>query len=235
VEEVSNFCRKIHRAEIVPLGESDQEMYRLEICGQAFLWHQIRCIVSVLFMIGRGLEEPSIVPELLNVHKLPGKPSYPLADEKPLVLHHCAYAGLQFGYSMRNLWAVMCHQERRWEDLRLAAARIRNSVDKMGEGSMRVADLLVYAEERLAVRRKKAGKHRQVISDATGAPPLTSPTISFKEALAWLATLDFYPEPDGSKDFVHIPLLKRDKGTTYEEKVASCKSIQSAKHPPIYP
>jgi tRNA pseudouridine38/39 synthase len=30
------------------------------IIGHAFLWHQIRYMTSVLFMVGRGIEEPSI-------------------------------------------------------------------------------------------------------------------------------------------------------------------------------
>jgi tRNA pseudouridine38/39 synthase len=30
------------------------------IKGSAFLWHQVRCMVSVLFLIGQGLESPSV-------------------------------------------------------------------------------------------------------------------------------------------------------------------------------
>ena len=35
-------------------------MYEITIQGMAFLWHQVRCMVSVLFMIGMHLEEPAV-------------------------------------------------------------------------------------------------------------------------------------------------------------------------------
>ncbi len=38
----------------------------LTITGKAYLWHQIRCIVSVLFRIGSGLESPDVVDALVT-------------------------------------------------------------------------------------------------------------------------------------------------------------------------
>ena len=32
------------------------------VCGQAFLWHQIRCMIAVLILIGLGLEKPEVGP-----------------------------------------------------------------------------------------------------------------------------------------------------------------------------
>ena len=32
----------------------------MTIKGTAFLWHQVRCMVAVLFLIGQGLESPSV-------------------------------------------------------------------------------------------------------------------------------------------------------------------------------
>lgn len=46
-------------------------MYVISIKGKAFLWHQIRCIMHVLFLIGQSKEEPDVVKELLNVDKNP--------------------------------------------------------------------------------------------------------------------------------------------------------------------
>lgn len=46
-------------------------MYYLEIVGHAFLWHQIRCIMAVLVLIGQGNEDPSIITELLDVERNP--------------------------------------------------------------------------------------------------------------------------------------------------------------------
>jgi len=227
VEEVSNFERKIHEAEIVPLtGDGEDGLYRLQIVGQAFLWHQIRCIVSVLFMIGKGVEEPQVVQELLDVQKHPGKPAYPLADEKPLVLHDCAYPNLQFGCTMRNLWSVTCHQEKRWEDLVLAAARIRNSLVKMGASQLQVPDVLRFCREKLELRHKKADKSGQPLTESKDfvRPPFSTELTTWTEAIEWMETIGLFPEPDSSKDTVHIPLLQRSKGTSYEEKVASLQN-----------
>jgi len=71
---VIQFYRSIHSVEIEALdGKSDDSysMYRLILNGRAFLWHQIRCIVAVLFLVGDGKEEPSIIQELLDVEKNP--------------------------------------------------------------------------------------------------------------------------------------------------------------------
>ncbi|KAI9491350.1 pseudouridine synthase, partial [Zychaea mexicana] len=62
---------------------------RLEIKGTAFLWHQVRCIVSILLLVGQRLEEPEVVQWLLDVDRVPGKPEYPLASSLPLVLYEC--------------------------------------------------------------------------------------------------------------------------------------------------
>ena len=43
-----------------------EEMYVLNLRGTAFLYHQVRHIVAVLFMVGARLERPSVIDELLN-------------------------------------------------------------------------------------------------------------------------------------------------------------------------
>lgn len=37
----------------------------LEVVGSAFLWHQIRCVVAVMMLIGRRLEAPQAMADLL--------------------------------------------------------------------------------------------------------------------------------------------------------------------------
>lgn len=77
-----------------PLGDKPV-MYEIVICGYAFLWHQIRCMVAVLFMVGRGCESPDIVERMLNVADdsifSDGKPNYRMASELPLVFYGCDY------------------------------------------------------------------------------------------------------------------------------------------------
>lgn len=39
--------------------KADQLMI-MKIKGSAFLWHQIRCMVAILFLIGQGFESPNV-------------------------------------------------------------------------------------------------------------------------------------------------------------------------------
>jgi len=73
---VIQFNRNIQSVEIKSLDEGKENengysMYCLRLTGRAFLWHQIRCIVAVLFLVGNGKEEPSIIQELFDVEKNP--------------------------------------------------------------------------------------------------------------------------------------------------------------------
>lgn len=46
-------------------------MCELTIIGEGFLWHQIRAIVTVLFLVGQGKENADITSKLLNVTECP--------------------------------------------------------------------------------------------------------------------------------------------------------------------
>ncbi|KAL9948104.1 tRNA pseudouridine synthase 3 [Verticillium nonalfalfae] len=72
-------------------GGVTPKVYYLHVRGSAFLWHQIRHMVSVLFLVGQGLERPEVVDELLDVERHPRKPNYGLAHEVPLVLWDCIF------------------------------------------------------------------------------------------------------------------------------------------------
>ena len=109
--QISNFERRIHHAEIVrlprkPLGlslpgadslsqsrrpDNEPSMYSFDVSGSAFLWHQVRHLVAVLFLIGQGYEKPDLVDTLLDVQKTPEKPVYDMADDRPLVLWDCIF------------------------------------------------------------------------------------------------------------------------------------------------
>nr|CAG4641791.1 EOG090X083V [Eurycercus lamellatus] len=91
---VVQFHRRIIEIKIEALdgGEDGYSMYRLKLIGQAFLWHQVRCIVAILFLVGQKKEEPSIIQELLDVENNPRKPQYGMASELPLNLFTCSYS-----------------------------------------------------------------------------------------------------------------------------------------------
>ena len=52
----------------------DGKLMYVNVRGSAFLWHQVRCMSSVLFMVGLGRESTSIVAELLDLERTPRKP-----------------------------------------------------------------------------------------------------------------------------------------------------------------
>lgn len=94
----------------------------LEIVGQAFLWHQVRCIVAVLLLIGQRLEEPQVISELLDVAKNPRKPQYSMASELPLVLYDCQFEGLEWQQSASEAEAVATHLQALWTQTRIKSA-----------------------------------------------------------------------------------------------------------------
>ncbi|KAI0238438.1 pseudouridine synthase deg1, partial [Massospora cicadina] len=76
-------------AELGTLGSP--RLYELVVHGSSFLWHQIRCIMAVLFRVGQGLEEPSIITQLLDVSSQAEKPAYQPASPLPLFLYDAIY------------------------------------------------------------------------------------------------------------------------------------------------
>ncbi|KAF9491112.1 pseudouridine synthase [Pleurotus eryngii] len=99
-KQITSFKRRIIRADISPVGDG---MYVFDLVGTAFLYHQVRHIMAILFLIGAGIEPPSVVSALLNV--APGaetdhsplevvdrKPEYQMADGLPLMLWDCGYS-----------------------------------------------------------------------------------------------------------------------------------------------
>lgn len=93
---VVNYTRRLDHVEIkVATKNHDQcteyDMLYLEIKGSAFLWHMIRCIVAILMLVGKEVESPEIVQELLDIEKNSKKPQYSLASEIPLNLFKCNF------------------------------------------------------------------------------------------------------------------------------------------------
>ncbi|KAI9889492.1 MAG: hypothetical protein M1814_005275 [Vezdaea aestivalis] len=112
-KQITNFKRRIFRADIQVLDPrnspagyygdgtkilrpaTDQhlpfQVYCFTVHGSAFLWHQIRHMVAILFLVGQKLESPDIVQQLLDVEKFPGRPPYEKAEDAPLVLWDCLF------------------------------------------------------------------------------------------------------------------------------------------------
>ena len=98
-----NFKRCILRFEVEPVSDfqascrqDELALFRFVIEGTAFLWHQVRCMTEVLFMIGRGEEHGSVIPDLLDIQKHPKKPQYGHASELPLILFDCKFLNVEW-------------------------------------------------------------------------------------------------------------------------------------------
>ncbi|KAK0131083.1 tRNA pseudouridine(38/39) synthase [Merluccius polli] len=70
------------------------DLFIFEIKGLAFLYHQVRCMMALLLLIGQKLEGPEIINQLLDVGSNPRKPQYSMAVDYPLVLYDCDFQGL---------------------------------------------------------------------------------------------------------------------------------------------
>ncbi len=219
---------------------SPRDMCHIEIVGQAFLWHQIRCIMSILFYIGRGQESPELVKELLDVKTNPAKPSYDLASEAALVLQDCTFSQLHLGRSVRNLWDVQKTLEQRWEKHAIASERAKNALDSIkDETYVRWTDVVDFVEQIDKERRRKIQKRsKHLVHDDGEVQRALETNNPQTDTITWGSAVDIiqnilgvYPyAPNGSSEnqqkgqtesSVHQPLMDRSKGTTYEEKVQS--------------
>ncbi|XP_066221252.1 tRNA pseudouridine(38/39) synthase isoform X5 [Saccopteryx leptura] len=119
---VINFQRTILSAQVELVGQSLaeerwQEPFQLcqfEVTGQAFLYHQVRCMMAILFLVGQGMEKPEIIDELLNIEKNPQKPQYSMAVEFPLVLYDCKFENIKWLYDQEVQEFNITHLQQQW-------------------------------------------------------------------------------------------------------------------------
>eukprot|EP00347_Sterkiella_histriomuscorum_P000431 403375889 len=99
-EDDQNFMRRIYRFDIVQQHINVQNeklsIWHVVIRGSAFLWHQVRCMMAVLFMIGRGEEDESVIDLLYDIEKLPERPNYNIASEFGLILNECGFDDIEW-------------------------------------------------------------------------------------------------------------------------------------------
>jgi tRNA pseudouridine38/39 synthase len=92
-KQIDNFSREILHASIerLPGDSTTAAAYYFDLKGTAFLWHQVRHMMAILFLVGQGLEKPEIVRDMLDISVFPTKPMYEMADDRPLVLWDCVF------------------------------------------------------------------------------------------------------------------------------------------------
>ncbi|CAK5265729.1 unnamed protein product [Mycena citricolor] len=92
-KQITLYKRRVLSASI----NQHDRMLVFDLIGTAFLYHQVRHIMAVLFLVGSGLEQPNVAKAMLNVDgegdaRVETKPEYQMADSLPLVLYECHYA-----------------------------------------------------------------------------------------------------------------------------------------------
>lgn len=92
-KQITNHSREIHSAKILHIKD---DLYCFDLQGSAFLWHQVRCMVAILFLVGQKHESPSVVDDLMSPEIYPRKPVYEMANDIPLVLYDCAFPEMEW-------------------------------------------------------------------------------------------------------------------------------------------
>ena len=106
--------------------DSPYDMCALTISGKAFLWHQIRCIVAVLFRVGAGKEAPSVVQQLLDVESNPCRPQYTMASEVPLNLFNVVFdENISWTYDTSALTTTIRQIQALWTENSVKATMLK--------------------------------------------------------------------------------------------------------------
>ena len=90
-KNIQNYQRIIYSA-CINLVDEARQFYEFEIHGSAFLYHQVRCTMALLFLVGAGKERPEVIEHLIKIAATEQEtPKYEMASEVPLVLYDCFY------------------------------------------------------------------------------------------------------------------------------------------------
>ena len=103
----------------------------LTISGKAFLWHQVRCIVAILFRIGAGKEVPDVIRQLLDVNMNPCRPQYTMASEVPLNLFHVEFDAdkdIMWNYDLEALTLLTRQFQVLWTEHSVKASMLRTAL-----------------------------------------------------------------------------------------------------------
>ena len=135
---VVNYIREVYDSgiEIKEQGNDPYSICVFFIEASAFLWHQIRCLMAVLFLVGQGLEKPTIIENLLNVVQYPSKPQYSMAHDLPLVLFSAIYDPNQvpkwfYGKNSAVLRNIIEKLQQKWNESATRSAIIKSMFESL--------------------------------------------------------------------------------------------------------
>jgi len=173
-------------------GAAGRAMWVFEITGRGFLWHQVRCMIAVLLLVGQKLEKPEVVDWLLDVDATPAKPQYSLAPGWPLLFYHCHFDGLNFLRSHAATVHLRKSLEQKW-------CRIEVS----------------QAMQRALLNATRPGAKISITSAGVGV--VDTDTEAHKTGTTTWPLHDFAEKRSLKKQ--HLPMCRRPTEKSYTEKV----------------
>ena len=132
--------------ELNELNDSKNDVYVFEVQGIAFLWHMVRCLMSILLLIGNNKENINIITELFNIENNPSKPNYKMAEELPLVLHECGFDNLILKYESKNLWNLMINYNNLLNNYLIGVSRIQNAINSLNIITVKQSNVMELAK-----------------------------------------------------------------------------------------
>ncbi|RSH86820.1 uncharacterized protein EHS24_005094 [Apiotrichum porosum] len=213
-KQIENHSRRVMKAWFVEDEQPDMIIFNL--IGTAFLWHQVRHIIAALFLVGTGVEPPSLISDLLDVERFPGKPTYVMGNPLPLTLHECAYpvdSGLDFRYGPYDgPWQSLAGEERE-------AARAQA---ELGRDAMERA--LDQQRQEAEIRAWQTGGALRRFRDVLG----------HSDHVSWNGT--FYPTGAGELQVTkhYTPVTKRPMGETPDNVNAKWREQRGVRRAEVY-
>ncbi|KAK8741635.1 hypothetical protein OTU49_002314 [Cherax quadricarinatus] len=187
----SGICNKKHHTD-------GYDMCVATIEGEAFLWHQVRAIMAILFLVGEGKEKPDIVKHLLDVENHPRKPQYCLASDVPLNLYGTTFEGVEWQWDNDNLLCVITQLQALWMQHSIRSTMIRR---------------MLWDLEGLYGERVKVNKEESAPRDWNSSLPQEESRVTkFPQA----QSVSLIP---GARTKVYKPLLSRPTCESLETRV----------------
>ncbi|KAI9187853.1 pseudouridine synthase deg1 [Blastocladiella emersonii ATCC 22665] len=201
--------------------------YTLTIRGTAFLWHQIRCMVHVLLLVGQGSEKPSLIADLLDVTKHPAKPQYDLAPELPLVLWEVGFPGVQWRYSdspadpLHAFSGLVKHLVTMYETHRIQTL----AIDLLLKNLMAQSVPVPAAKTSSGLSRESIAALREGRTDGDLVPFADVYPLLAMDTLPWGVNGALFPVVSThKKGKKHLPLLSRNRCDTVGVKTEKLES-----------
>uniref|UniRef100_A0A5K4F1M1 tRNA pseudouridine synthase n=1 Tax=Schistosoma mansoni TaxID=6183 RepID=A0A5K4F1M1_SCHMA len=132
-KDTVTFIREIFEVVVSDVDSCDHhsKLCRISISASGFLYHQIRFVMSILFMVGRGYESPSVVDDMLDLSKTPAKPQYQLAADFPLLFIAGTYpeSCLNWETSEAARLDLVKHYQKLWSEYGIRSAIVRRMLN----------------------------------------------------------------------------------------------------------